>query len=74
MKSLFDLKRIAPPTEEHLGDAEFLPVVIAASVALVVILVAAIVVVAGTGKHLVPQDKTQHPVSQIVMSQPANMA
>ncbi|MBS1798232.1 MAG: hypothetical protein JSS95_00250 [Acidobacteria bacterium] len=60
--------------EDLLGDSEFFPVVVAASIALVVILIVAIAVVGGTGKDLIPQNKTSHPLSQVVMYQSETVA
>ena len=76
----FDLKKLTDSTrdgsfgENHTEDSEFLPVVIAASVALIVILIVAVAVVGGTGKDLIPQNRTLHTISQIVMSQHGDMA
>jgi hypothetical protein len=63
-----------PTPEERVGDSRFLPVVVAAGVALIVILIAALVLVGGKGKHLVPKDKTPHPTSQVVYPQPIRAA
>jgi hypothetical protein len=69
-----DPTRNDPSPEERVGDSRFLPVVIAAGVALVVLLIAAIVIIGGKGKKLVPQDKTPHPTSHVVMYQPTAVA
>lgn len=55
-----------PTPEERVGDSRFLPVIIAAGVALIVILIAAVVLISGKGEDAVPQDKTPHPASEIV--------
>lgn len=56
-----------PTPERRVGDARFLPVVIAAGVALVVILIAALLIIRGKNKEVVP-DKGPHPAtSQIVL-------
>jgi hypothetical protein len=54
-----------PTPEERVGDSKFLPVVIAAGVALILILIAAVVLIGGKGDKIVPQDKS-HPTSQVV--------
>ena len=56
-----------PTPERRVGDARFLPVVIAAGVVIVVILIAAVLILHGKNKEVVP-DKGPHPAtSQIVM-------
>jgi hypothetical protein len=56
-----------PTPERRVGDARFLPVVIAAGVAIVVILIAAVLILHGKNKEVVPA-KGPHPAtSQIAM-------
>ena len=63
-----------PSPEERVGDSRFLPVVIAAGVALIVLLIAAVVIIGSRGKKLVPQDKTAHPTSQVAVHRSATYA
>jgi cell division protein FtsN len=56
----------APSDEPRKGDSAFLPVVIAAGVALLVILAIAAIVIHHRGKKLIPKSPDQHPTSQVV--------
>jgi len=53
-----------PTPEERVGDSRFLPVVVAAGVALLIILIAAVVLIGGKGDKLAPE-KTR-PTSQAI--------
>jgi len=63
-----------PTPEERVGDSKFLPVIVAAGVALIVILIAAVVLIGSKGKHLVPQDKTAPSTSQVSYPLPESAA
>jgi hypothetical protein len=52
------------------GDARFLPVVILASIALIILLIAAVVLIKGKGHNMVPQQQDNHPTSSLVHSLP----
>ena len=56
-----------PTPEERKGDSRFLPVVIAAAVALIVILVLAIFVIKGKGSKIVPSQPSNHPTSSLIL-------
>ncbi|MDE1177765.1 MAG: hypothetical protein PW789_14370 [Edaphobacter sp.] len=62
-----------PTPEERVGDSKFLPVIVAAGVALIVILLAAVIFVKSRGKEIVP-DKTTPPSSQVILQAPATRA
>ena len=62
-----------PTPEERVGDSRFLPVIIAAGVALLIILIAAVVLIRGKGDKIAPQDNTR-PISQIVCMTPHSNA
>jgi hypothetical protein len=57
-------------SEERKGDSSFLPVVLAAGVALIVILALAVFFIKGTGKKILPKTPDPHPTSQIVPAAP----
>ncbi len=58
-----------PTPEERVGDSRFLPVIIAAGVALLIILIAAVVLIGRKGNKMTPQDGP-HPTSQVVSMTP----
>jgi len=60
-----------PTPEERKGDSRFLPVVILAVIALIIILIGAIVLIRGKGHKIVPQSQDNHPSSSLVMKVPA---
>ena len=60
-----------PTPEERKGDSRFLPVVILAAIALIIILIGAIVLIRGKGHTIVPQSQDNHPSSSLVMKVPA---
>jgi cell division protein FtsN len=62
--------RIDPTPEERKGDSSFLPVVIAAGIALIVILIAAIIFIKARQTKTIPTPHEAHPTSEI---QPAPM-
>jgi hypothetical protein len=55
-----------PTPEERTGDSSFLPVVIAAAVAIIVILVAALVFLKVRQNKAIPTTTDRHPVSRLV--------
>jgi hypothetical protein len=60
-----------PTPEVRTGDSRFLPVVILAAIALIVILIGAIVLVRGKGHKMVPQQQDNHPTSTLTMLLPS---
>jgi hypothetical protein len=58
--------RSDPTPEERKGDSRFLPVVIAAGIALIVILVAALIFLKVRQTNVIPKATDAHPTSQIV--------
>lgn len=60
-----------PTPEARTGDSRFLPVVILAAIALIVILVGAIVLVKGKGHKMVPQQQDNRPTSSLTMLLPS---
>ena len=57
-----------PTPEERKGDSRFLPVVIVAAIALIVILIASIVLIRGKGHKIVPQSpQDNRPNSSLVI-------
>jgi len=60
-----------PTPEERKGDSRFLPVVILAAIALIIILIGAVVLIRGKGHKIVPQTQDNHPSSSLVMKTPA---
>ena len=60
-----------PTPEERKGDSRFLPVVILAAIALIIILIGAIVLIRGKGHKIVPQSQDNRPASSLVMRVPA---
>ncbi len=59
-----------PTPEERKGDSRFLPVIIVAAIALIVILIASIILVNGKGKKMVPHNQDEHPTSSLVITLP----
>lgn len=59
-----------PTPSARTGDSRFLPVVILAGIALIVLLIAAVVLIKGKGHKMVPQEQDNHPVSSLVLSLP----
>jgi cell division protein FtsN len=59
-----------PDPEERKGDSSFLPVVVAAGVALIVILIAAILFIKSRQGKAIPTTHNAHPTSQIVYPPP----
>jgi cell division protein FtsN len=55
-----------PTPEERKGDSRFLPVVIAAAIAVIVILVAALIFLKARQTHAIPNVNDTHPTSQFV--------
>lgn len=60
-----------PTPEDRKGDSRFLPVVILAAIALIIILIGAVVLIRGKGHKIVPQSQDNHPSSSLVMRVPA---
>jgi hypothetical protein len=60
-----------PTPEERKGDSRFLPVVILAAIALIIILIGALVLIRGKGHEIVPQPQDNHPTSSLGMRTPA---
>jgi hypothetical protein len=60
-----------PTPEERKGDSRFLPVVILAAIALIIILIGAIVLIRVKGHKIVPQSQDNGPSSSLVMRVPA---
>lgn len=56
-----------PTPEARTGDSRFLPVVILAAIALIVILIGAIVLVRGKGHKMIPQQQDNHPTSSLTI-------
>ena len=59
-----------PTPEERKGDSRFLPVVIAAGIALIVILVIAVFFIKDKGSKIVPSQPNNHPTSSLVLRSP----
>jgi hypothetical protein len=59
-----------PTPEERKGDSRFLPVVILAAIALIIILIGAIVLIRVKGHKIVPQSQDNRPSSSLVMRVP----
>jgi hypothetical protein len=59
-----------PTPEERKGDSRFLPVVILAAIALIILLIGAVVLIRGKGHKIVPQSQDNHPTSSLVMRTP----
>jgi|UPI00047C7879 hypothetical protein len=55
-----------PTPEERRGDSRFLPVVILAGIALILLLIAGVVLVKGKGRKMVPQAPDNHPTSSLI--------
>jgi cell division protein FtsN len=55
-----------PTPEERKGDSRFLPVVIAAAIAVIVILVAALIFLKAKQTNAIPKANDTHPTSQFV--------
>lgn len=66
MADQIDPSRNDPTPHRRKGDSRFLPVVILAAIALIVILVAAVALIGGKGKKMVPQ-QDNHPESSLVV-------
>jgi hypothetical protein len=56
-----------PTPEERTGDSSFLPVVIAAAVAIIVILVAALIFLKIRQNKAIPTTTDKHPSSRLVL-------
>jgi hypothetical protein len=56
-----------PTPEERTGDSSFLPVVIAAAVAIIVILVAALIFLKIRQNKAIPTTTDKHPISRLVL-------
>jgi cell division protein FtsN len=54
-----------PTPEERKGDSSFLPVVVAAGIALIVILVAALIFIKARQAKAIPTPHDAHPTSQM---------
>ena len=59
-----------PTPQARVGDSRFLPVVILAAIALIVLLIAGIVLVKGKGAKMVPHEQDNHPTSSIPQPPP----
>jgi flagellar basal body-associated protein FliL len=59
-----------PTPEERKGDSRFLPVIILAGIALVVLLIAAVFLIKGKGTKVVPHEPDSHPTSSVTISVP----
>jgi hypothetical protein len=59
-----------PSPEEREGDSSFLPVVVAAGVALIIILIAAILFIKSRQGKAIPSPHEAHPTSQIAYPPP----
>jgi len=59
-----------PTPEERKGDSRFLPVVIVAGIALIVLLIAAVLLIRGKGTKIVPHEPDSHPTSRVTISAP----
>lgn len=60
-----------PTPGARTGDSRFLPVVVIAAIALILILTAAILLIKGRGHKIVPHNQTERPISSLVMTVPA---
>ncbi|QHS51883.1 hypothetical protein [Edaphobacter sp. 12200R-103] len=60
-----------PTPQSRVGDSRFLPVVILAAIALIVLLIAGIVLVKRKGTKMVPHEQDNHPTSSIPQQPPA---
>jgi hypothetical protein len=58
-----------PTPHARQGDSRFLPVVILAGIALIVLLIAGVLMIKGKGHKMVPQEQDNHPTSKLM--QPA---
>jgi hypothetical protein len=59
-----------PTPELRKGDSRFLPVVVLAGIALIVLLIAGVLLVRSKGHKLVPAAKGDHPTSSLVLRIP----
>jgi hypothetical protein len=59
-----------PTPEERKGDSRFLPVVIAAAIAVIVILVAALIFLKVRQTNVVPKANDSRPTSRIIQQPP----
>ncbi len=71
MADAIEPTRNDPTPQRRKGDARFLPVVIIAAIALVLILIASVVLIGGKGKKLVPHEQDNHPKSSLLYTLPA---
>lgn len=60
-----------PTPEARKGDSRFLPVVILAAIALIILLIGAVVLIRGKGHKIVPQSQDNQPSSSLVIQVPA---
>jgi len=71
MADPIDPSRNDPTPHRRKGDSRFLPVVIVAAIALVIILIASLVLIGGKGKKMVPSEHDNHPESSLTVPWPA---
>jgi hypothetical protein len=70
-KEKIERTRNDPTPEERKGDSRFLPALILAAIALIIILIEAIVLIRGKSQKIVPQSQDNQPSSSLVMKVPA---
>ena len=59
-----------PTPAARKGDSRFLPVVVIAGIALIVLLLAGVLLIKGKGRKIVPAEPDNHPTSSVVLSHP----
>lgn len=60
-----------PTPHSRQGDSRFLPVVILAGIALIILLIAGVLLIKGKGRKMVPHEQNDHPTSRLVQPPPA---
>ncbi|HTH53378.1 MAG TPA: hypothetical protein VL495_05475 [Edaphobacter sp.] len=66
MSDPIDPTRNDPTPQRRKGDSRFLPVVIIAAIALILILIASVALIGGKGKRLIPHGQDNHPESTLI--------
>jgi len=60
-----------PTPHTRKGDSIFLPVVILAGIALIVLLILGVLLIKGKGRKMIPHEQNEHPTSRLVQPPPA---
>jgi hypothetical protein len=72
MADAIEPTRNDPTPQRRKGDSRFLPVVILAAIALVILLIASVVLIGGKGNKIVPHEQDNHPKSSLSVPLPVN--